>query len=63
MIQQNEIKDKMNSLKASLDDFLTITKVGINSLSNMVETYKKRSIQVKRKIVGSIFLENLICNE
>ena len=60
MVEQNAIKDQISSLRASMDDFLNMTKAGINLLSNIVETYRKRSIRMKHKIVGSIFLENLV---
>ncbi len=60
MVEQNTIRDQINGLRASIDDFLYMTKQGINLLSNIVETYKKRPIQIKHKIVSSIFLENLV---
>ena len=57
-VQENEIKLKISSLRASTREFSKLAKSGLNLLSNITETYYRASIRLKHKIVGSIFLEN-----
>jgi site-specific DNA recombinase len=56
--QKDEIKTKINGLKASTIEFSKLTQTGLNLLSNIAETYYNASIRLKHKIVGSIFFEN-----
>jgi site-specific DNA recombinase len=58
-VQQNEIKAKMSNLKASTSEFSKLAQSGMSLLSNITETYYTETIQLKHKIVGSIFFEKL----
>lgn len=58
-VQQGEIEKKMNGMQTSVKDVVSHAKSGLNLLSDIVATYKQATIQVKQKLVSSIFTKNL----
>ncbi len=54
-----EIKNKIDQFKSTNQEVKSFAKAGLNILTNITETYAKSTIQLKHKIVGSIFPEFL----
>jgi regulator of sigma D len=57
--QTLEIKNKIDQLKSTNQEVKTLAQKGLKILTNIAETYAKSSVQLKHKIVGSIFPEFL----
>lgn len=58
-VQTLELKNKIDRLKSTNTEVKSHAKAGLNLLTNIAETYSKSSIQLKHKIVCSIFPEFL----
>ena len=54
-IQQNELKQQIDGLNATSKELLELTKTGLNLLVDLSKTYYNASVQLKQKIVSSIF--------
>lgn len=54
-VQTVELNNKISQLKTSNNEIMTYARSGMNLLANITETYSRSSIQMKHKIVGSIF--------
>ena len=57
-IQKGEIEKKMNGLQTSVKEIVNLAKSGLNFLSDIKETYNTATIQLKHKLVSSIFPKN-----
>ncbi len=57
--EKKDIKEKIADLKTSTSEFVALLESGIHLLENVQETYTTGSINLKHKIVGSIFMEQL----
>jgi site-specific DNA recombinase len=57
-IQKGEIEKKMNGLQTSVKEIVNLAKSGLNFLSDVKETYNTATIQLKHKLVSSIFSKN-----
>ncbi len=58
--QIDDHTSEIKRLNTSNIEFVKLTRQGLNILTNIVETFTTATIEVKRKIWGSIFDENLI---
>ncbi len=57
--EKKDIKEKIADLKTSTSEFVALLESGIHLLENVQEAYTTSSINLKHKIVGSIFMEQL----
>ncbi len=60
VVQLDELTDKKKELSQDNKRVISLTQNAITILSNILETYENATVQLKQKIVGSIFGENLI---
>lgn len=58
--QIEQHKNDISQLNTSNAELVKLTRTGLNILTNIVETFTTATIEIKRKIWGSIFDENLI---
>ncbi|MCR9170852.1 MAG: recombinase family protein [bacterium] len=55
--QEDELKSQLRALTTNSKQIAVYLQSGLNLLSNIAETYENAAIQIKHKIVGSIFPE------
>lgn len=58
-----QLKDRETQINSQETDFNIYIKKGITLVDNLREFYHKASLEVKQKIIGSIFPQNLTFNE
>ncbi len=58
-VQSMEIKNRIDQFKSTNQEVKSYAKAGLHLLTNIAETYNRSTIQIKHKIVGSIFPEFL----
>ena len=54
-VQQKELKSKIEGFKSTSKELIHLTKTGLNLLVDLSQTYYRATIQLKQKIVSSIF--------
>ncbi len=58
-----ELKNRETQIKEQESDFSLYMRKGITLLDNLKDFYKNASLDVKQKIIGSIFPQNLVFNQ
>ncbi|MBK7967105.1 MAG: hypothetical protein IPK10_18750 [Bacteroidetes bacterium] len=58
-----ELKNRESQIKEQESDFSLYMRKGITLVDNLKDFYKNASLDVKQKIIGSIFPQNLVFNQ